>query len=130
VLYGAFLAGIGVAGRVTLPVILLLGVVNCLAFANGPLALMLRSAGGRESSPERGRTFFWFFAYGVGALLCAAPLLAFYQMTFLIPFAMVAACFLVLRAFLSGRATTGVFRGNLSARAAWCWSDRPPMPLP
>jgi hypothetical protein len=100
VLYGAFLAGIGVAGRVTIPVVLLLGTVTFLAFANGPLALMLRSSGGGPPSVERGRPPFWLFAYTTGALLCAAPLLAFYHMTFLIPFAMAAACFLVLRAFL------------------------------
>jgi len=100
VLYGAFLAGIGVAGRVTLPVVLLLGAVTFLAFANGPLALLLRSSGGGTSSVERGRPPFWLFAYTAGALLCAAPLLAFYRMTFLVPFAMASACFLVLRAFL------------------------------
>jgi len=100
VLYGAFLAGIGVAGRATLPVVLLLGAVTFLAFANGPLALMLRPSGNGTSSVERRRPPFWLFVYTAGALLCAAPLLAFYHMTFLIPFAMVAACFLVLRAFL------------------------------
>lgn len=100
VVYGAFLAGIGVAGRVTLPVFLLLGVVTFLAFANGPLVLMLRSAGGRAPSTERGHAVFWFVAYAVGALGCAAPLLAVYRMTFLVPFAMAAACFLLLRAFL------------------------------
>ena len=100
VLYGAFLAGIGVAGRVTLPVILLLGAVTCLAFANGPLALVLRSAGSRAPSAERGRVFFWLFAYAAGAVVCVTPLVALYHMTFLFPFAMAAACFLVLRAFL------------------------------
>ena len=99
VLYGAFLAGIGVAGRVTLPVILLLGVVTCLAFANGPLVLILRSAGSRAPSTERGRVFFWLVAYATGAVMCLAPLLALYHMTFLFPFAMTAACFLILRAF-------------------------------
>lgn len=99
VLYGSFLAGIGVAGRVTLPMILLLGVVTCLAFANGPLVLILRSAGSRAPSKERRRASFWFFAYASGAVMCVAPLLAVYQMTFLFPFAMAAACFLALRAF-------------------------------
>jgi hypothetical protein len=100
VLYGGFLAGIGVAGRVTLPVFLLLGAVTFLAFANGPLALMVRTAGNGAPSAERGRAFCWLVAYATGALVCVAPLLAFYRMTFLVPFAMAAACFLVLRAFL------------------------------
>ncbi len=100
VLYGAFLAGIGVAGRVTVPVILLLGAVTFLASANGPLVIMLRPAGGRTPSTERGSARFWFFAYATGAVLCVLPLLAFYHMTFLLSFAMAAACFLVLRAFL------------------------------
>lgn len=100
VVYGAFLAGIGVAGRVTLPVFLLLGVVTFLAFANGPLVLILRWAAGRAPSTERERAAFWFFAYATGALVCVAPLLAVYRMTFLVPFAMAAACFLILRAFL------------------------------
>jgi len=100
VLYGAFLAGVGVAGRVTLPAALLLGAVTFLAFANGPLTLILRSAGNRAPSTERQRAIFWFAAYTAGGLACAAPLLAFYRMAFLVPFAMAAACFLVLRAFL------------------------------
>lgn len=99
VLYGAFLAGIGVAGRVTPPVVLLLGAVTCLAFANGPLTLMLRSSGRQEASADRGRALVWLLAYTAGALLCVAPLLALHHMTFLVPFAMAAACFLVLRAF-------------------------------
>jgi hypothetical protein len=100
VLYGAFLAGVGVAGRVTLPVFLLLGAVTFLAFANGPLALMVRAAGSRAPSAERGRAIFWLVGYAAGALVCVAPLLAFYRMAFLVPFAMAAACFLVLRTFL------------------------------
>ena len=99
VLYGAFLAGVGVAGRLTLPVILLLGAVTCLAFANGPLVLLLRSAGNRPPSKERGRAFLWFFAYATGAAICVAPILTIYRMTFLLPFGMAAACFLILRAF-------------------------------
>ncbi len=103
VLYGAFLAGVGIAGRVTLPVILLLGAVTFLACANGPLTVMLRSAVGRTPSTERVCARFWFFAYAAGAILCASPLLAFYHMTFLVPFAMAGACFLILRvSFIRG----------------------------
>lgn len=46
VLYGAFLAGVGVAGRVTLPVTLLLGGVTLLALANGPLTDLARTTAG------------------------------------------------------------------------------------
>lgn len=99
-MYGAFLAGVGVAGRVTIPVLLLLFAVTFLAFANGPLVHMLRSPGRRAPSTERWRAVFWLFADGSGTLLCVAPLLAFYHMTFLVPLAMAAACFLILRAFL------------------------------
>jgi hypothetical protein len=98
VLYGAFLAGVGIAGRVGVPVLLLLGAVTLLAFANGPLVLILRSAGSRAS--ERRRATLWFFGYTAGAVVCGVPLLAVYHMTFLAPFAMAAACFLILRAFL------------------------------
>jgi hypothetical protein len=100
VLYGAFLAGVGVAGRLTVPVILLLGAATCLAFANGPLSLFLRSMGSRASLQERRRAFGWLLVYASGAFLCLAPLLVLYRMTFLIPFGMVAACFALLRAFL------------------------------
>lgn len=99
VLYGAFLAGVGVAGRLTLPSVLLLGAVTFLAFANGPLVVLLRPTG---SPPvvERRRAGSWLFAYAVGALLCAAPLIIHYRMTFLLPFGMAAACFVLLRSFL------------------------------
>jgi hypothetical protein len=100
VLYGAFLAGVGVAGRVTLPSIFLLGAVTFLAFANGPLVLLLRSTANRPATGERRRAALWLVIYGIGALLCAAPLLTHYRMTFLVPFGMAAACFVGLRAFL------------------------------
>ena len=100
VLYGAFLAGVGVAGHVTVPVILLLGVVTLLAFANGPLTGLLRPARGEGPTGERRHAVLWLALYGSGALAALVPLLALYRMTFLFPFGMAAACFFVLRAFL------------------------------
>jgi hypothetical protein len=100
VLYGAFLAGVGVAGHVTVPVILLLGAVTLLAFANGPLAGLIRPARGVAASSERRHAVIWLTLYGSGALAALLPLLTLYGMTFLLPFGMVAACFFVLRAFL------------------------------
>jgi hypothetical protein len=100
VLYGAFLAGVGVAGRLTVPVMLLLGVVTLLAFANGPLAGLVRFPRGEADSDERRNAVVWLALYGFGALMGAVPLLAVYRMVFLLPFGMAAACFFVLRAFL------------------------------
>jgi hypothetical protein len=99
VLYGAFLAGVGVAGRVTLPTMLLLGGVTLLALANGPLAVLLRNPGVQPASDQR-RIIGWLLAYGASAAACLAPLLVVYRMTFLVPFGMAAALFFVLRAFL------------------------------
>jgi hypothetical protein len=99
VLYGAFLAGVGVAGRLNVPVMLLLGAVTLLAFANGPLVLMLRPAGGHAPAPERRRALAWTAIYAAGAAACLVPLLTLYRMTFLLPLGMAAACFFVFRAF-------------------------------
>ena len=85
VLYGAFLAGVGVAGRLTVPVMLLFGAVTLLAFANGPLVLLLRPTGGPVPSTERRRAFAWMAIYAAGAAACLAPLLVVFQMTFLFP---------------------------------------------
>ena len=100
VLYGAFLAGVGVAGRLTVPVMLLFGAVTLLALANGPLVALLRPTGGPVASTERRRAFAWMAIYTAGAAACIAPLLVVFQMAFLVPFGMAAACFVVLRAFL------------------------------
>jgi YwiC-like protein len=99
VLYGAFLAGVGVAGRLTVPVMLLLGAVTLLAFANGPLTLILRPVKAEASRDGRRRAAVWLLAYAVGAVACLTPLLAVYRMGFLLPFGMAAACVFVLRAF-------------------------------
>ncbi|RPI05210.1 MAG: hypothetical protein EHM71_12895 [Zetaproteobacteria bacterium] len=100
VLYGAFSAGVGIAGRLTVPAILLLGAITLLAFANGPLSLLLRGSGVCTPSSERRRAFAWMAIYAGGAAACAVPLLLAFRMTFLLPFGMAAACFFVLRAFL------------------------------
>lgn len=100
VLYGAFLAGVGVAGRVTVPVVLLLVVVTALALANGPVCGLLRPTRGGAASGERRNAFVWLTIYGFGALVGLIPLLALYRMTFLVPLGMAAACLFVLRAFL------------------------------
>lgn len=100
VLYGAFLAGVGVAGRVTLPVTLLLGGVTLLALANGPLTDLARTTAGQMPSATRRHAFGWLAVYGAGAFACLVPLLALYRMAFLLPFGMAGALFFVLRAFL------------------------------
>ena len=62
-----FLAGVGVAGRLTVPGMLLLGAVTLLAVANGPLALLLRPAAGPFPSTERRRALVWIAIYAAGA---------------------------------------------------------------
>ena len=100
VLLGAFLAGVGVGGRATLPVALLLGGVILLALANGPLAVLLRNPDGGQPRSQRRCALGWLLVYGAGATACLAPLLVLYQMSFLLSFGMAAALFFVLRAFL------------------------------
>jgi hypothetical protein len=100
VLVGAFLAGVGVAGRATLPVALLLGGVILLALANGPLAILLRNADGGQTRNQQRQVFGWVLVYGAGAAACLTPLMVLYQMRFLLPFGMAAALFFILRAFL------------------------------
>ena len=118
VLYGAFLAGVGVAGRLTVPGMLLLGAVTLLAFANGPLALLLRSAAGPLPSTERRRALVWIAIYAAGAAACLAPLVAVYRMTFLFPFAMVAACAFLLRGFFVRQGDDRSLPGELVGMAA------------
>ena len=99
VLYGAFLAGVGVAGRVTVPVMLLLGGLTLLAFANGALTLALRSARSPLPAEARRRALAWLVVYTAGAQTCLAPLVLWYRMVFLLAFALAAACLVALRAF-------------------------------
>ncbi len=100
VLYGAFLVGVGVAGQVTVPVALFLVGVTAAAFANGPVAILARSTISQVHGGRQRQALFWFLAYGAVAVVALLPLLLVFRMTFLIPFGMGAALFLLLRAFL------------------------------
>ena len=100
VIYGAFLAGVGVAGQVTLPVILFLAGVTAAAFANGPFAILIRPTPDQGDPERRRRALAWLLLYGAAAALAFGPLLIAFQMTFLLPFGMGAVFFLLLRAFL------------------------------
>ncbi|HSD51916.1 MAG TPA: YwiC-like family protein [Candidatus Methylomirabilis sp.] len=100
VIYGAFLAGVGVAGQVTVPVILFLVGVTAAALANGPFAILARVTSDQAERARRQRAFTWLLLYGAAAVLAFGPLLTAYRMTFLLPFGMGAIFFLLLRAFL------------------------------
>ena len=100
VLYGSFLVGVGVAGRVTLPVALFLVGITAAAFANGSLAILVRSNAGEVHMERRRHALTWFLLYGAVAATALAPLPVVFRMTFLLPFGMGAAFFLLLRAFL------------------------------
>ena len=117
VLYGAFLAGVGVAGHVTLPVALLLGGVTLLALTNGPLTALLRTAGNQAPSASQRRAFGWLAVYGAGACVSLVPLLAVDRMAFLLPFGMTAALFFLLRLFLVRRGDDRSLPGELVGTA-------------
>jgi hypothetical protein len=117
VLYGAFLGGVGVAGRMTIPAILLLGAVTLLVMANGPLGLILRPAGSRTPPQERRRAAGWLLVYLAGALACVTPLLSFYRMTFLLAFGGAAAGFFVLRVLLVRQGNDRTLLGELIGTA-------------
>jgi YwiC-like protein len=126
VLYGSLLVGLGVAGHFTLPVLLfLLGVTAC-AFANGPLALLVRPAGGPGQVARRRQALFWILIYGAVAVATLVPLVTVFRMTFLLPFGMGAVFFVVVRAYqlrerddrTLGGALTGMAGITLAAPAA------------
>ncbi len=100
VLYGVFLAGVGVAGRVTLPVGFLLVAVTAAAFANAPLALLARPRIGEPQASRRRQALVWFLVYGTIAAVVLVSLVVIFRMTFLLSFGVGAVFFLVLRAFL------------------------------
>lgn len=100
VLYGAFLAGVGVAGEAGAPVLLLLLAVTAAVLANGPLGLLLRPEAVAARPAERRRVWTWLLAYGALFGVTALPLLLVYRMAFLLPLGMGAAGFLLLRATL------------------------------
>jgi YwiC-like protein len=117
VLYGAFLAGVGVAGRVNLPILLLLVGITAAAFANGALTILLRSASGPAHAARRRRALAWSLVYISLAVTVLAPLLTVFRMTFLFPFGMGAAFFLVLRGVMvrgrDERSLVGELTGTL-----------------
>jgi len=100
VLYGSFFEGAGVAGRVTLPVVLFLVGITAAAFANGSLSILARSNADEVQRERRGHALTWFVLYGAVAATALLPLLFLFRMTFLLPFGMGAAFLLLLRAYL------------------------------
>jgi hypothetical protein len=100
VLYGSFLVGVGVAGRVTLPVVLFLVGITAAAFANGSLPTLARVNASELNRKRRRHALTWFLLYGTIAVTAMAPLLVIFRMKFLLPFGMGSAFFVLLRAFL------------------------------
>jgi hypothetical protein len=100
VIYAAFLAGVGVAGQVTLPVILFLVGVTAAALANGPFAILVRPTPGTAHLARQRQAWAWLVLYGVAAAAGLGSLPIAFQMTFLLPFGMAGILFLLLRAVL------------------------------
>lgn len=117
VLYGAFLAGVGVAGHVTFPVALFLVGVTAAAFANGTVPILARPVIGRAQSERRRHAFRWLLVYGGAAVVVFVPLLVIFRMTFLLPFGVGAAMFLLLRAFLIRERDDRTLAGELVGTA-------------
>jgi hypothetical protein len=115
VLYGSFLVGVGVAGQMTLPVVLLFVGMTAGVFANGSLPFLA----GRNASegPRRRQALTWFLLYGAIAALALLPLLVVFRMTFLLPFSMGAAFFLLLRAVLIRKRDDRTLIGELVGAA-------------
>jgi len=76
VLYGSFLVGLGVAGRLTVPVLLLLVGVTAWAFANGPITLLARPAAGPGQVARQRQGLLWLLVYGGVAAAALVPLVA------------------------------------------------------
>lgn len=100
VLYGSFLAGVGVAGQATLPVALLLAGITAATFANGSLTILARPAAGQGVHERRRQALVWLVIYGAVVAAAFVPLVTAYRMAFLLPFGVGGVVFLVLRAFL------------------------------
>lgn len=98
VVYGAFMAGVGVAGRVNRPAVFLLGIVTLLVLANGPLTQILRPARHASAFTRFRSAQLWLLAYGGAAGVFLVPLLATYRLFFLLPFGAAGACLITLRA--------------------------------
>jgi len=74
--------------------------ITAATFANGSLAILARSTAGEAQKERQRHALTWFLLYGAAAAAALAPLVVVFRMTFLLPFGMGAAFFLVLRAFL------------------------------
>jgi hypothetical protein len=117
VLYGSFLAGVGVAGRVTVPVVLCVVGITAAAFANGSLAILARFSAGGVRMERRRHALTWFLLYSVVAAAALVPLPTVFRMTFLLPFGMTAAFFLLLRAHLIRERGDRTLLGELGGAA-------------
>jgi YwiC-like protein len=111
VLLGAFLAGIGVAGRITHPVVLLLGALVCLSLANGPMTVLVRS--GTADRLVRGRTLRWLFLYTAGVAAFSVPLVLVVSLAVLSQFAVPAIAFAVARVLFVHRGWDRSVAGEL-----------------
>lgn len=100
VLYGSFLVGAGVAGQAALPVALFLLGITAATFANGSLAILVRSPAGPVHAERRRQALAWFLLYGVVAATTLVPLVSTFRMAFLLQFGIAAAFLLLLRAVL------------------------------
>jgi hypothetical protein len=102
ILYGSFLAGVGVAGRVGVAGVLLLLGITGLALVSGPLPILLRR-GSRAGAARRRAAAAWLAVYAGVALAALLPLLVVFRMGFLLPFAACAGGLLAARAMLLRR---------------------------
>jgi len=100
VLYGSFLAGLGVAGRAGLPVALLVIGVTAAALASGPLGLLASPSVG---ATRRRQARQWLAVWGGLAAAALLPLLVVFRLTFLLPFGVAGAGLFALRGLLVRR---------------------------
>ena len=117
VLYGSFLVGVGVAGRVTLAAALLFVGITAAVFANGSLSILVRWSAKDGQRGRRRHARIWFMLYGAIAAAAFGPLLVVFRMAFLLLFAVGAACFLLLRMFLIRERDDRTLMGELIGAA-------------
>jgi hypothetical protein len=117
VLFGAFLSGVGTAGRVSVPVLLVFVVVTALALMDGPLTRLCRPRPEALPAPERRRLLRWLVGCGAFAALGGLPLLTVYQMAFLPPYGLLALGFLSIRLLAVRRQADRSLLGELLGTA-------------
>ncbi len=117
VLYGSFLAGVGVAGRMTVPVALLFVGVSALALAGGAFGLLCRMPAGEEAAERRRHARAWLLLYGSAAAAALSPLLLVWRSDFLAVFGLGAVAFLITRAILVHRRDERTIFGELAGTA-------------